>query len=441
MDVTGLTHCYYEGQVEEFLSSAMGKQLTLQPAPENIKDPYAIKVREGLRKVGYIAAPDQELVYQAMKGNGQQKMIKGVVVDCCEKPPLLTVEVETAHIDWEYSPYDDSVFSGWSYDALSLMPEIPTELYDLAQDLIMLLEENQPIGKDLITKAEEMLQGTLYDMSREMVRCLHRLEHLLSERSEPELRQIAQAIRMKKGYLMAHDNRDKVARYLFIEHPAQLKKKGLEKSHFTYDQHLDELEQKLRAFPYSLYDKFLNDPLDFLRELFYKHVPRQLVFGLLSGIVLMIIKGRVRVLKWGRNGDTKPLEDIARLGMNESLTSAQAREEQIRQALDELLALRSQQGDKPVFRQQNQWAAVCCVLKFEYNMEFQDLRDFCRKMEDWGFGRDSGCKTPCCYDSVAKASLYADRPTNKWEKGVSSDRQMKVAAELRAILRKKIGYS
>ena len=126
----------------------------------------------------------------------------------------------------------------------------------------------------LRSMTESLLGEHLYDPSREMTRARYRLERLLAARSEPCLREAARDLRQQKGMLMRHVNRDHVARYLFIDLPTQLRRHGLEESHYTYGNRLDELEQQLRAFPWQLYDKFLADPVDFLREVYYKHVPR-----------------------------------------------------------------------------------------------------------------------------------------------------------------------
>jgi hypothetical protein len=51
------------------------------------------------------------------------------------------------------------------------------------------------------------------------------------------------------------------------------------------------------------------DPVDFLRQVFYKRVPRKKMLQLLSGIVLMIMNGRVNDVKqWGKHGDAASLE-------------------------------------------------------------------------------------------------------------------------------------
>ncbi len=311
-DVVGLYHWDVRDRWKEYAASAVGRRLTMQPQPENLKDPYAVRAREGALHVGYVAVPDLDVVYQALAGSGQ-KRLHGVVVESNPEPPVLTIEAEVERVDWNYEPFDDSVYRDWHYDGLPLMPPKLEQLADLTADLTDALESSSRMDEAVISMAEKLLSEHLYDASREMTRARYRLEKLLSERSEASLQAIAHQLRHQKGMLMRHENRDKVARYLFIELPRQLRKKGLENSHYTYDNRLDELEQQLRAFPYQLYDKLQNDPVDFLREVYYNHVPRKFLFQLLSGIVLMILKGRVKIKKWGREGDTEPIRQIENL--------------------------------------------------------------------------------------------------------------------------------
>jgi len=326
-DVVGLYHWDVRHCWKEYATEAVGKQLTLQPQPENMKDPYAVRAREGGLHVGYVAVPDLDVIYQALKGSSKQRL-RGVVVESNPEPPVLTVECEVARVDWDYEPFDDSIYAGWHYDGLPLMPPKLEQLSDLTDDIIDELESSQSsnlspdgdvsanlrpdsdVGPNLGSYLEALLDSNLYDVSREMTRARYRIECLLSAREEPEMQAFAIKLRQQKGMLMRHENRDCVARYLFIDLPRQLYRDGLENSHYTYDNRLQELKSQLTSFPYQLYDKFLCDPVDFLREVYYKHVPRKYLFPLLSGIVLMILKGQVRIERWGREGDTEPIEAI-----------------------------------------------------------------------------------------------------------------------------------
>ena len=458
-DVVGLYHWDLRDRWKEYATEAVGKELVLQPQPENMKDPYAVRAREGNLHVGYVAVTDLDIIYQALKGSGKQRL-KGVVVESNPEPPVLTVECEVEAIDWTFEPFDDSIYAGWHYDGLPLMPKKLEQLKDLTEDLIEALEGNLTKGqtpceadKDGVTNRDaiigmvnRLLDTNLYDVSREMTRARYRIERLLSAREDPALKALADRLRHQKGMLMRHDCRDQVARYLFVELPQELLRKGFLKSHYTYDNRLDGLESQLVSFPYQLYDKFLNDPVDFLREVYYHHVPRKFLFPLLSGIVLMILKGRVKIERWGREGDTEPISLIENLLKNptDGETSGETapetdREAKMKQGLKTLLEKTDACGNL-IINQKNQWAAIMCVLVFEYHLTDIDMKAFCRKMDEWGFGKESGYKNYCDYDSIAKDSDYATRGFPDWRgEGTKRKRMEKAVIELREILRPVIG--
>ncbi len=312
-DVVGLAHLDVRDNWKEYVAEAVGKQLVLQPQPENVKDPYAVRAREGRLHIGYVAVTDQDVVYQALKGSGLNRL-RGVVVESNTEPPVLTVEAEVEKVDWQYDPFMYSMYEGWHYDGLPLMPRKMEQLGDLTDDLTDELESKAVNHETLAELTAQLLETNLYDMSREMTRSRYRIERLLAQRSEPEWQEVAHKLRQQKGMLMTHTNRDQVARYLFVDIPHELLNKGLEESHYTYDNRLEELKSQLISFPYQLYDKFLADPVDFLREVYYKHVPRRYLNQLLSGIILMILKGRVEIERWGREGERDAIKQIHSMG-------------------------------------------------------------------------------------------------------------------------------
>ena len=313
-DVVALAHCDLRDTWETYIPEAIGRQLTFVPEPENVKDRFAIRAREGTVHVGYVSVVDQEAVYQVFHGIGRQRL-KGTVVESNPKPPVLTVEIEADRIDWDYSLYDDTPFLNWHYDGISNVPKQLERMQDLTSDLIEELESGVTNRDTIIYKmVDSLLETNLYDVSREMTRDRYRIERLLASQDDEKLRQASVRLRQQKGLLMSHETREQVARYLFIDVPRKLRQRGFERSHYTHDNRLDQLEAQLRACPFQLYDKFQNDPVDFLREVFYNHVPRHQLLLLLSGILLMILKGRTDIRQWGRDGDTEPLEQIRALG-------------------------------------------------------------------------------------------------------------------------------
>ena len=220
-NVVGLYHWDVRSHWKRYAAEAVGKLLTMQPQPENMKDPYAIRAREGSLHVGYVAVPDIDVVYQAMHGAGLQRL-RGTVVESNPEPPVLTVECKVEKIDWDYEQFDDSPYVGWHYDGLPLMPKKLEQLGDLTDDLIDMLEgvtnrdasethtdkNSSQADENVISMVESLLAEHLYDMSREMTRARYRIERLLAQRNEPEYVALATRLRQQKGMLMRHENRD-----------------------------------------------------------------------------------------------------------------------------------------------------------------------------------------------------------------------------------------
>ena len=435
IDVVGLAHMDVRDCWREYTKDAIGKSLTLQPEPENIKDPFAVRVREGSRNIGHVAVTDLDVVYQALHGSKLQRL-RGVVVKSNAEPPVLTVECEVETIAWDYDPFDSVVYGDWKYDGLPLMPRKLEKMQDLTADLIDFLESGES-AKTILKLGEQFLEMNPYDLSREMTRARYRIERLLATRKEPELRNLAEKLSQEKGMIMCHENREKVARYLFIDIPKRLHEQGLEDSHYTYNNRLKELEQQLQAFPYHLYDKFLYDPVDFLREVYYNHVPRKYLFPLLSGIVLMILKGMVEIQRWGRDGDMLPISEIKKF--REIDLSNDEKMEIAKESIKELLEKKDATG-KSVISQKNQWAAIMSVVVQEYHLLTDcDMLNFCKKMDEWGFGEDSSYSFPCSYVSLSKCTDYANFRASEWEtSGTQHKRMKKAATELRGILKEKL---
>ena len=111
-----------------------------------------------------------------------------------------------------------------------------------------------------------------------------------------------------------------------------------------------------------------------------------------------------------------------------------------KQALCDLLQMKDAEGHL-IISQKNQWAGIMSVLVHEYHViDAPDMRAFCCKMDEWGFGKGSGYDSFCDYENVAGASDYAQFPFKDWsnKKGIAYRRQVRAATELRGILKGRI---
>ena len=174
---------------------------------------------------------------------------------------------------------------------------------------------------DCLSEARERLSSFLEiqrsDYSREMTQARNRILHKLEQIDDEELQRLRAVLLTEMGFITSSAYRERAAYSFFVEAPNAIKKK--QTGTYDYKDQLDAIEQQLHAFPHNLYPTFKADPVDFLRQVFYKRVPRKKMLQLLSGIVLMIMNGRVEDVKqWGKHGDEDSLKAMKAVGAKPS---------------------------------------------------------------------------------------------------------------------------
>ncbi|MBR1666210.1 MAG: hypothetical protein IJ699_08325 [Bacteroidaceae bacterium] len=463
IDIVGLTHCGVESYYKDYIEDSIGKRLTLLRDEMNPSDPFALKVKDRETTVGYVAATDLDIVHQALHATGR-KRLTARVINISTDPPQLRAEVQCEAIDTDFDPYAQLPYDQWKWPDLWLLPPALISISERADDLIELLEAKPTDWNSVRALMTEFLTDNPSDTSREMNRTRQHILQLLEQNARQAATdeenerwlELALAMRTQKGQLMNHDTRLQTAHQLFIRWPQTLKRQHYEEAHYTFDNRLDELEQLLQQFPFHLYDTFLNDPVDFLRETFYKHVPRRQLFGLFSGIILMVLKGRVSVRRWGRDDDQqlrRELEQVVNFDSEETADRAdradhsapdtpptplttEQRAEALKRAIHRLLTAYGLTGKLLVFRK-NQWAGIANVLINEHGLP-SELTTFCKLMDSWGFGPEGDYPVPCDYQNIIKDSPCVDsnyeqrkeRPRDVAIKAVMKELRQLIAEEL-----------
>lgn len=365
INIVGLTHNDVEQDCVEYAQTAKGKLLRLVADDANLYDPMAMKVYEMTTFVGYVAAQDLEDVRAALISQKGKKALRArctgwgckeqagdnrrqgsVVID--NKTGLyITAEIDF-HVEGDdgsevmgggkrlpdalqrayQQVYDDSAYEAWHYsgpiiniDRLSRIDDCT----DMLEDSLCELQEN-PSDVYLQQETQQLLadfmQNHRYDYSREMTQTRRRMVGLLEKLEEQEklgeqpstdfFQHARKALLAEMGFIMSSPYREDSAHNFFIDTPIQLLAHQM--GTYDYSDRLDEIETQLRAFPHDLYSKFLADPADFLRSLFYYRVPRKQMLQLLSGVILMVMNHRVDdVKRWGKLNDEVVLEEMKQL--------------------------------------------------------------------------------------------------------------------------------
>lgn len=368
--IVGLTHNDVKGHEVEYAKEAEGRTICLVPDDANTFDMLAVKAYDKQQLIGYVSALEGEDV-RALIIARKERNLRTRCIGCNSKNEgdkaglQLMVRVLSDVSDEEMEQarreiYDDKIYDDWQYSG----PVLPIEQLTRFSDCTMMLEgvinsiirlrntlsegasdrnpsasdktsseaENRSLDKeteamlreelsDCLSEARERLSSFLEiqrsDYSREMTQARNRILHKLEQIDDDELQRLRAVLLTEMGFITSSAYRERAAYSFFVEAPSAIKKK--QTGTYDYKDQLAVIEQQLHAFPHNLYPTFKADPVDFLRQVFYKRVPRKKMLQLLSGIVLMIMNGRVNDVKqWGKHGDEESLKAMKAVGAKPS---------------------------------------------------------------------------------------------------------------------------
>lgn len=345
--IVGLTHNDVKGHEVEYAKEAEGRTICLVPDDANTFDMLAVKAYDKQQLIGYVSALEGEDV-RALIIARKERNLRTRCIGCNSKNEgdkaglQLMVRALSDVSDEEMEQarreiYDDKIYDDWQYSG----PVLPIEQLTRFSDCTMMLEgvinsiirlQNTLSERSLDAETEAMLREELSDClsearerlssfleiqrsdySREMTQARNRILHKLEQIDDEELQRLRAVLLTEMGFITSSAYRERAAYSFFVEAPNSIKKK--QTGTYDYKDQLDAIEQQLHAFPHNLYPTFKADPVDFLRQVFYKRVPRKKMLQLLSGIVLMIMNGRVNDVKqWGKHGDEESLIAMKTVG-------------------------------------------------------------------------------------------------------------------------------
>lgn len=375
--IVGLTHNDVKGHEVEYAKEAEGRTICLVPDDANTFDMLAVKAYDKQQLIGYVSALEGEDV-RALIIARKERNLRTRCIGCNSKnegdkaglqlmvrglSDVSDEEMEQARREI----YDDKIYDDWQYSG----PVLPIEQLTRFSDCTMMLEgvinsiirlrntlsegasdkgssasdnsssasdkpssqaENRSLDAeteamlreelaDCLSEARERLSSFLEiqrsDYSREMTQARNRILHKLEQIDDEELQRLRAVLLTEMGFITSSAYRERAAYSFFVEAPNAIKKK--QTGTYDYKDQLAVIEGQLYAFPHNLYPTFKADPVDFLRQVFYKRVPRKKMLQLLSGIVLMIMNGRVNDVKqWGKHGDKESLKAMKAVGAKPS---------------------------------------------------------------------------------------------------------------------------
>lgn len=413
--IVGLTHNDVKGREVEYAREAEGRTICLVPDDANPFDMLAVKAYDKQLFIGYVSALEGEDVRAliiARKGRNLRTRCLGSnsKEGADEKSGLqLIVEarVDVSEQEIELARkglYEDSIYDDWHYtgpilpiDKLTRFSDCTMMLEGVINDIISIQEQlsrdsdsshdsdsadadKNPLDadsqaaleaelRDNLEEARERLSSFMEiqrsDYSREMTQTRNRILNNLDLIDDEEIHRMGEQLYTEMGFITSSVYRERAAQSFFVDAPIALKQK--QTGAYDYKDQLDAIEKQLYAFPYSLYPTFKADPVDFLRQVFYKRVPRKMMLQLLSGIVLMIMNGRVSDVKqWGKHGDAASLEAMKAMKAVGAKPSNEVKKEKFMELVDLVIpkiAVYKKKGCPEVLvKRQSDWFPVFRLL-------------------------------------------------------------------------------
>ena len=437
--IVGLTHNDVKDREVEYAREAEGRTICLVPDDANPFDMLAVKAYDKQLFIGYVSALEGEDVRAliiARRGRNLRTRCLGSnsKEGADEKSGLqLIVEVRIDVSEQEIEQarreiYDDRIYDDWHYsgpilpiDKLTRFSDCTMMLEGVINDIISIQEQlsrdsdsshdsdssrdsdsaeadKNPLDADSRSALEAELRDNLEearerlssfmeiqrsDYSREMTQTRNRILNNLDLIDDEEIHRMGEQLYTEMGFITSSAYRERAAQSFFIDAPIALKQK--QTGAYDYKDQLDAIEKQLYAFPYSLYPTFKADPVDFLRQVFYKRVPRKMMLQLLSGIVLMIMNGRVSDVKqWGKHGNEEALLAMKAMKAVGAKPSNEVKKEKFMELVDLVIpkiAVYKKKGCPEVLvKRQSDWFPVFRLLNGWGLFNMETPTAFCKHL-------------------------------------------------------------
>ena len=483
--IVGLTHNDVKGREVEYAREAEGRTICLVPDDANPFDMLAVKAYDKQLFIGYVSALEGEDVRAliiARKGRNLRTRCLGSnsKEGADEKSGLqLIVEARVDVSEQEIEQarreiYDDGIYDGWHYsgpilpiDKLTRFSDCTMMLEGVISDIISIQEQlsrddagasrdsdssldsdsshdsdsaeadKNPLDADSRAALEEELRDNLEearerlssfmeiqrsDYSREMTQTRNRILNNLDLIDDEEIHRMGEQLYTEMGFITSSAYRERAAQSFFVEAPIAIKKK--QTGAYDYKDQLDAIEQQLHAFPYSLYPTFKADPVDFLRQVFYKRVPRKKMLQLLSGIVLMIMNGRVNDVKqWGKHGNEDSLIAMKAVGKKPSGIECKMKlKELVDDAILDMASYHKPSTGELLINCQSDWYPIFRMLNDWNIYDSKSQTAFCQYLEQRYENLDKGGDkelAPCCKRkdlTQAAAEMFDKYKTQAWNR-------------------------
>lgn len=269
--------------------------VVLIPERDNSWDPHAVMLRAEGRRIGYVERKDTETLYKLLKASGKKFLTATICkVEVEERGKLyLTLEAEEG-LDQMPAPWEECTWPEWG----NQRPLLPVKEVWMAriEAEFMIDEELWPCN-DTRT-AEELehylnvwMESSLYDISDDTFRTCERYIQRFAGHPHHSIRQWADRLdRYRTAFYSAnHDHLRMQWWESLMQSEAMEVLWNKWQYHVSYHlrQGLREIDAYLRCLPDQLYS-LIGCPDKLFKSLFYRQVPRQVLWGIYTALLLRI---------------------------------------------------------------------------------------------------------------------------------------------------------
>lgn len=291
--IVGLPYCEdIEDCVAEFLEEAPGRTMTIRAQRDNEVDSNAIRAYDWQgRHVGFVSSNDLPEAWGALLASGS-KSLRGTVSSTNIEHPCAVFE---SVVNETFEPADERFsqkrFLEWHYDGPVL--ELP-EVFDYLDYLMEEIDErlygiegvSDEDRRDFICLVFRFIGKSVFDISAEMEDFIRKTRTRLMKYDIEDFEELAE----KMSLLIGRRGREtKWGAPLLAFWMSHLRSEVMSRRLLVYRERYDvkKIENELKEFPDDLYSEWLVNPNSFVSKIYYKHIPREVLWHFVSGIAFV----------------------------------------------------------------------------------------------------------------------------------------------------------
>lgn len=448
LHIVGLPYGDIGDCMDEFLGQAVGKVVTLRPHPTNEVDAHAIRAYDWIgRHVGYVANPELPIAWNILRSLGRHSVRgRAAVVDT--EHHCVVVECVAEVNDEPSELYSPEEFRSWSYDG----PVLPkTDEQDRLEYLMDEIEDrlgeydgwNDDDMDDFCQLVQRLIELSKFDLSAEMSDYRIRLADALCSIGIDDLsgclnREASHAGRESRcgevlEYWMKVLSKPDIARRMMAH---------------ADEYNRDLVKQQLESFPQGMYQEWLADRQYFVSRLLYNHIPREVLWNFVSGIVFVSLTETQ-----SENTQMQPQQPSVPTNISVNINTGtmgtttadntprrNVAEQEVRELLQALLKASAEDGDGLLMTDKGQWWAVYRVLNECCNYP-KKMTDFFQLMKSWQMDKASPA---CTYESLRAAQKSVPKLSAKvtlWNQFRDLSDVYRKQCDVAAFLLQKIGFA